>query len=75
MLDGTINSMDMSLRKLQEIVKDREPWRAAVHGLQRVRHDLVATQPCACSTTVLSKSFLLYRSNLRSPRVPHLLIR
>ena len=31
-MDGIIDSMDMSWSKLQEIVKDREAWRVAVHG-------------------------------------------
>ena len=38
-LDGITHSMDMGLSGLQELVMDREAWRAVIHGIQRVRHD------------------------------------
>ena len=39
-LDGITNSTDMNLGKLQEIVRDREAWHAAVHGVSKNRTQL-----------------------------------
>ena len=40
-LDGITDSMNMGLGGLRELEMDREAWRAAIHGLQRVGHDWV----------------------------------
>ena len=52
-LDGITDSMDVSLSKLQETVKDRETWRAAIHLVTKSGDDLASEQqqlkivPCA----------------------------
>ena len=43
-LEGITDSLDMSVNKLQEIVKDRKAWCAAVHGVTRFGHDLATDQ-------------------------------
>ena len=43
-LDSITNSMNMNLSKLQEIVRYREAWPAAVHGVTKNGHDLVTEE-------------------------------
>ena len=63
-LGGITNSMDLSLSKLQEIVKDREAWHATVHGVTKSRTWLRDSTTITTTTTIIPlitqvKSFFL----------------
>ena len=46
-LDSTVDSMNMNLSKLWQLVEDRGAWCAIVHGVEKIEHDLTTEQQCA----------------------------
>ena len=74
-LDDITDSMDMSSGVLQELVLDREAWRAAAHGSQRVRHDW-ATEPLFMGFSRILKLYVIAFSSgpcfIRTSTMTHL---
>ena len=59
-LDGITDSMDMSLSKLWEIVKDREVWRATVHGVAENQIRLSDSNNCLLVTAYIPEFAVRY---------------
>ena len=75
-LNGISDLMDMTLRKLWDLVEDREAWRAASMGLQRVRHDWVTQQQHSLEPSPTSWPVHMLSPSLREDflKLPHLVI-
>ena len=66
-LDGIIDSMRMSLHKICKMVKDREAWPAAVHGVAQIQTEGLNTQSCALSPSS-GESWEVHRPSSDKPQ-------
>ena len=73
-LDGITDSVDMSLRKLREMVKDREAWHSAVHGVTKSRTQLsnwttMTSQSCYTRNFIFNSRFRIFSVTSNYPEL------